>query len=93
MIALDDDEEMLLRQLAQEIYQGKKGSLSDVVATAIEEFAEKRKKEQGKKAAAERILKRIEKGRDLGLGLDKKKKVYESREELYEDRVKKILRH
>ena len=77
MIALRDDTEMLLRNLAREKYGGKKGSISAVVEDAIEKLS----KDEKRLRAAHHQIALMRKGFDLGLG---KKKLYEKRSELYD---------
>ncbi len=77
MISLGDDKEMLLRNLAQEMYGGKKGAISAVVLHALEEVAVKNKRMR----AARHQIALMKTGFNLGL---KNKKVYNTRNEIYD---------
>ncbi len=77
LISLDDTHERLLRRLAKERHEGRKGSIRAVVEEGIDELAKKAHKE----LAVERMLARMRKGMSLGFG---KGKAYESRNELYD---------
>lgn len=72
MIVLDDEHETLLRELAQEKYGGKKGSLSEVVKEALEKL------KSDKDAVKERLKKRLSKG------LAFEYKMYKNRSEIYD---------
>lgn len=73
MISLDDEDEMLLRKLAQERYGGKKGSLS----TVIQEALHKLKGQDREKDIADFI-------KMLKTGLKFKYKMYKNRDEIYD---------
>ncbi len=77
MIALNDQDEQLLRQLAKERNNGKKGAISEIVSLAIHEVAKKDHRQQ----AIERQIATMNKGFDLGL---KNKKAYEERSDIYD---------
>jgi Arc/MetJ-type ribon-helix-helix transcriptional regulator len=72
MIVLDDEHEALLRELAQERYGGKKGSLSEVVKDALDKL------KSDKDAVKERLKKR------LSEGVDFKYEMYKKRSEIYD---------
>lgn len=84
MISVDDEKEKEIRKYAQEIYGGKKGSLSEFVWAAIADYISHVKKDHERKAAVKRMLARMEKGISIGF------KGYKSRDEIYESRLKKI---
>jgi hypothetical protein len=75
-LSLDDDHEAMLRQIAQEKYGSKKGSLSEAVMDAIDKLA----KENKKLRAKGKLIESMEKGYKLGF----KGKAYSSRDELYD---------
>ena len=83
LISLSDEEEEKLRALAQELYGGKRGSLSNVVSLALSMVESSKKQE--KKQTLQRLIKTMEEGYSLAY---KEKKVYEKRAELYEHRFK-----
>ncbi len=73
IVSLDDEYEDMLRRLARERYNGKKGSLSQVVKDALERMAQgshENLKEDFKKALAK--------------GIRFKYKMYSSRSEIYD---------
>ncbi len=76
LVSLDEKHEALLRQLAQEKYGSKKGSVSAVVVEALDELKQKEKKEM----ATKQLLALMEKGFNLGF----KGTAYKTRDELYE---------
>ncbi len=92
MISVDDEKEKEIRKYAQEIYGGKKGSLSEFVWAAIADYISRTKKEYERKAAVKRMLARMENAKKLGI-LNKEGKVYSSRDEIYAERMAKICRH
>lgn len=77
LVVLDDEKERLLRELAREKYNGKKGAISATVAEGIEALAKKDKRFK----AIENQLALMEKGFDFGL---KNKKAYTKRSEIYD---------
>jgi len=80
LISLDEKHEALLRQLAQEKYGSKKGSVSAVVQEALDNSREMERSALQKEAAKKQLRQMLQKGLDLGF----KGKVYEKREELYD---------
>ena len=84
-LALDTDHEKLLRRLAQERYEGRKGSISRIVSEALDDLYHKQKEKNRKKEALSRLFSLSEKG--INLGVKKGKKIYEKREELYAGRA------
>jgi Arc/MetJ-type ribon-helix-helix transcriptional regulator len=72
MIVLDDEHEALLRELAQEKYGGKKGSLSEVVKEALDKLKSDRD------AIKDRLKKRLTEGIDFDY------KMYQKRSEIYD---------
>ncbi|MBI2597751.1 MAG: hypothetical protein HYW50_00990 [Candidatus Diapherotrites archaeon] len=86
LISLNDEKEKRLRQLAKEIYSGKKGSLSNTVSESISLLYSARMVRH-KKGSFERLLKTMETGYHLGFG---DKKIYKKREELYADRFESL---
>ena len=84
LLSLDDETEKMLRELAMEKYGGKKGALTEAASKAISSLYSASMHRQ-RKAALRRLIDVMEKGIDLGL---KGKKPYESRDELYADRLK-----
>ena len=74
LVSLDDEHERLLRQLAQEKYGSKKGSVSTVVEQALDKF----KTEDREKAVKERLKKRLKQG------IDFQYKMYQKRSEIYD---------
>ena len=74
LVSLDEDHEALLRQLAQEKYGSKKGSVSAVVEEALDSI----KKDDQKFLAKERLKKRLKQG------LDFRYKMYQKRSEIYD---------
>lgn len=77
MISLEENMEKLLRNLAQEMYGGKKGAISAVVEHALEEIAVKNKRLR----AARHQIALMKTGFNLGL---KDKKIYSKRSEIYD---------
>ncbi len=77
LISLDDEDEALLRRLARERRQGKKGALSGVVSEAVRGLAERDRRVK----SARRLVEKMRCGFDLGLG---GKRVYKSRSEIYD---------
>ncbi|MEK6981704.1 MAG: hypothetical protein AABX38_02130 [Candidatus Micrarchaeota archaeon] len=80
-ITLDDKHEKMLRQLAQEKYQSKKGAISEVVQEAIENLKEIEFSKKEKNRAKARLLEKLDKGFDFGL---KGRKAYNKRNDLYD---------
>ncbi len=76
LLSLGAEDEALLRRLAREKFEGKKGALSEVVSEAVHELARK----DARMKSAKSLIEKARRGFDLGLG---KRKVYESRDELY----------
>ncbi|OIO26652.1 hypothetical protein AUJ14_01380 [Candidatus Micrarchaeota archaeon CG1_02_55_22] len=76
LVSLDEAHDKLLRRLAAR-RGGKKGDLSNVVAEGLDELA----RSDAKEASREQLFALMRKGFDLGL---KGKKVYESRDEIYD---------
>lgn len=76
LVSLDEEHDKLLRRLAAR-RGGRKGDLSNVVAEGLDELA----RSDAKEASREQLFALMRKGFDLGL---KGKKVYESRDELYD---------
>lgn len=77
LVSLGAQDEALLRRLAREKYDGKKGSLSNVVSEAVNELAKKDKRSM----AIKRQLALMKKGFDLGL---KGGRAYKTRDEIYD---------
>ena len=77
IISLDDKRESELRKIAREEFGGKKGSISAVIAEALDEL----KKRNRRQKAINNTIKIMEKGFDLGIG---KNKVYEKRDDIYD---------
>lgn len=77
LISLSEGDEKLLRQLAEDKHQGKKGAISAVVAEAVQKLAQEDKYWQ----AVEHQRKVMARGYNLGLGT---RKAYENRDELYD---------
>ncbi len=73
MVSLDQDYESLLRNMAQEKYNGKKGSLSEVVKEALDNL----KDSSSQKDKAEFIA-------FLKKGVKTKYTMYKSRDEIYD---------
>ena len=73
MIALDAGHEALLRKLAQEKYGGKKGSLSGVVKDALDNLT------PDKEIIKKRLIRRLTEG------IDFEYKMYQNRNEIYDD--------
>lgn len=80
LISLDEKHEALLRQLAQEKYSSKKGSVSAIVEEALDKVKEEEMACMEKEAAKQKLKGMIKKGLNLGF----KGKVYGNREELYD---------
>ncbi|MBI2148586.1 hypothetical protein HYU23_02810 [Candidatus Woesearchaeota archaeon] len=76
LISLNQEEEDLLRNMAQKKYGSKKGSISTIIKEALNELKTKEKRENAKR----KFLETIEKGINLGF----KGKVYSKREEIYD---------
>jgi len=73
MISLDDEDEELLRKLAQEKYSGKKGSLSEIVQEALHKL-----KGRDREKETDEFIEMLRKG------LKFKYKMYKSRNEIYD---------
>ena len=73
MISLDDETESLLRKLAQEKYEGKKGALSEIVKEALGKM-----KETDRQKELEEFKKMLKKG------LKFEYKMYKNRNEIYD---------
>ncbi|HLC71171.1 MAG TPA: ribbon-helix-helix domain-containing protein [Candidatus Nanoarchaeia archaeon] len=82
MISVDDEKEKEIRKYAQEVYGGKKGSLSEFISQAVTNYILSIKKEYERKAAHKRLIERMKKGLDIGYT------GYKTRSELYEHRLK-----
>ena len=82
MISLDDEQEKKARELAQQIYGGKKGSLSQVFNQAIKAYVKALEMTKQKTDARKRIIERLEKGLDIGYTR------YTKRSETYDHRTK-----
>ncbi len=87
MISVDDKKETEIRHYAQQLYGGKKGSLSEFVWNAIAHYIEEIRKEEKRKAAHKRLIQWMKKGINIGY------KRYKTRSELYEHRLKDAYRH
>ncbi len=83
MISVDEEKEKEIRKYAQEVYGGKKGSLSEFVWAAISDYISHFKKEHERQLAIKRMLDRMKHAKKLGI-LNKEGKAYSSRDELYE---------
>jgi hypothetical protein len=75
-ISLEEENERLLRKLAKEKYNNKKGALAKVISEALKSLAAKSRK----KRAMERQFKWMDKGFEMGRILVKK------REDIYDRR-------
>lgn len=82
MISIDDEDEKKIRRYAQEMYGGKKGSLSEVFIKAIKEFFEHQKREKEKEEYRFNLIKNMKNAKKLNILKDGK--AYASRAELYE---------
>lgn len=76
LISLDEKHEKILRDLAQEKYQGKKGSISLVVSEALDNA-----KKDDDMVEFEAMINRLKKGDGLAKGY----KMYKKRSEIYDD--------
>lgn len=85
LISLDNERERKVRELAQEMHQGKKGALTETIEEAIDKLYEEAAHRQRKKASLERLMRILEKGYPLG-----NKEPYKNRSELYESRFKDL---
>lgn len=85
LISFDDENERKLRELARELYGGRKGSLTEAAVEAVSHRYAEIERAKKKKASLERLIRMMEKGFPIGLG---KKEPYEKRSELYESRFK-----
>ncbi|MDO8553309.1 MAG: hypothetical protein Q7S22_00750 [Candidatus Micrarchaeota archaeon] len=83
MISVNDDNEREIRKYAQEIYGGKKGSLSEFVWAAIADYISHFKKEYDNEISFKRMIERAKHAKKLGI-LNKDGMAYTSRDELYE---------
>ena len=92
MISVDDEKEKEIRKYAQQLYSGKKGSLSKFVWHAIYEYISRITKEHQRQEAVKRMLERARNAKKLGI-LNKEGKAYSSRDELYAERMAKIHRY
>ncbi len=92
MISVDDEKELEIRKYAQEVFGGKKGSLSDFIWAAVAEYISNMKKGHERNAAIKRMLERMNSARKLGI-LNKDGKAYLTRDEMYGERIAKIHRH
>lgn len=77
LISMDEKTEKDMRDLAKDLFGGRKGALSKTVAVAVEDL----KKKSKKKKALKELLEVMKGGFDMGLN---GKKVYEKRSELYD---------
>ena len=75
LISLDEEHEKLLRDLAQEKYQGKKGSISMVVSNALDNA-----KKDDDMVEFEKHIERLKKK-----GIASGYKMYKKRSEIYDD--------
>ena len=80
-ISLDEEHEKLLRKLAQEKYEGKKGSISKIISEALDDLYHEQKHKNRRKESINQLMELSNKG--LNLGVKKGKKIYEDRGELY----------
>ena len=87
MISVDDEKEKEIRKYAQELNGGKKGSLSDFVWLAINQYILTLNKEHEREIARQRMLNRMRKGLDIGY-LE-----YTKRSDLYGHRIKDAFGH
>ncbi len=80
-VNVDDEAYGKFKKLVAEERNGKKGFLGDAISESMRKYNEEREQEAAKK----RLLALMKKGIKLGF------KGYKSRDELYEDRMAKIL--
>ena len=76
-VSLEEEDEHKLRRLAQEKYQGKKGSLAKVISEGLGRMEAESKREQ----ALKKLFARMEKGYALGI------KRIKHRSELYDRKI------
>ncbi len=76
-ISFHEDKEKLLRKMAKDYYDDRKGALTAV----LEESLDVLQKEKQRQADLEQAIARMKKGFDFGLG---NRKAYEKRRDLYD---------
>lgn len=87
LISISKADEALIRKIARQDFGGKKGSISTMVVQAVHEWIRNKQAQKRRNEAADKLRALMKEGIKLDL---KGGKAYEKREEIYEDRMRRL---